>query len=145
MGRGTSVVCEKCGWDEQFSFGSGFLSFDNPEDFEDIASGKLGELAKRALDGANPELVHLRSELETFSCMGCGELIRGRKITAYIEDDLPITLYDCDKTCPKCGESPLGPGGVLRPADVSGHIERLVKQGCPNCGGELKKYSYFWD
>lgn len=145
MGMGTSVVCEKCGWEEQFSFGSGFLSFDNHEDFEDIASGKLGELAKRALDGANPELVHLHSELETFSCMECGELIPGRKITAYIEGDLPITLYDCDKTCPKCGKSPLGSRNVLRPADVSGHIKRLVKQGCPNCGGKLKKYSYFWD
>lgn len=145
MGRGTSVVCQKCGWEEQFSFESGFLSFDNPEDFEAIASGKLGELAKRALDGTNPELVHLHSELETFSCMECGALIRGRKIAAYIEGDLPITLYDCDKTCPKCGKSPLGSRGVLVPADVSGHIKRLVKQGCPNCGGKLKKYSYFWD
>lgn len=145
MGFGITVACTTCDWEVQFLEGTGILSFDNPEIYEAVAAGQFGPLAKRALDVVSPKEVHTLSELTCFSCPSCGEVVPGRKLTAYIDNELPITLYDCERTCPACGENMVEPYGRLRETDIATHVDRLLEQGCPHCGGALAKYYLQWD
>ena len=115
--------------------GTGILSHDNPEDFATIVSGKLELLAKRALYGLNPEKVHTLSELTYYSCPDCGKAVHGRKVTVHIDDDLPIVLHDCEKTCPACGGSMISRFGGLIEADITANVRDLLKQGCPTMRG----------
>lgn len=125
--------------------GTGFLSQDNPEDYEAIFSGQLGLLAKHALGDLSPERVHTLSELTYFLCPGCGKAVQGRKITVCIDNDLPIVLHDCEKTCPACGGSIIWQFGGLREANITTYVRGILKQGCPRCKGELAKYFLSWD
>ena len=145
MGFGITVACKTCDWEVQFLIGTGFLSFDNPEDYQAATAGQFGPLAKRALDGADHEEVHTLSELTCFSCPSCEEVVHGRKLTVYIESELPITLYDCERTCPSCGQTMVWQHGRLKEADIATHVDHLLEQGCPHCGGTLAKYYLRWD
>lgn len=145
MGFGITVACKTCEWEVQFLFGAGFLSFVNPEDYQAAIAGQFGLLAKRALNGIDPAEIHTLSELTYYSCPSCGEAVHGRKLTAYVDNELPITLYDCEQTCPACGQNMVEQNGWLKEADIATHVDHLLEQGCPHCGGALAKCYLRWD
>lgn len=147
MGMGTGVYCESCGWERQFSFGRGLLSCRKDAWLESLKSGEFGELAQHMAEEFASDEVELQSEQTTFECPYCRELVSGRFMTAHYAgtNEMPLVFISCENVCPACGQPMTWMRGVPIEARVIKRLKKMVKKGCPECGGELRRFSYFWD
>lgn len=82
-----------------------------------------------------------------FECPYCRELVSGRFMTAYrIEtDEIPVVFISCENVCPACGKPMTWMRGVPIEARVLKRVKKMLKKGCPECGGKLQRSSYCWD
>lgn len=147
MGRGVGAYCEACGWDRQFIFGRGILSSCKDECLESLKSGEFGNLAQRMADELASDEIKLQSELTTFKCAHCGELVSGEFMTAQHAGthEMPVVFISCEDVCPACGQPMAWVRGIPIEGDAVEYLRKMRKKGCPKCGGELKGSTIIWD
>lgn len=147
MGSGVGVYCEACGWERYFSFGRGLLSCRKDACLESIKAGEFGELPQRMVNELASDKIELQSELTTFECPHCRELVSGGFMTAHRvgTDEMPVVFISCGNVCPACGKPMIWMRSVPIEARVLKRVRKMMKKGCPECGGELQRSSYCWD
>lgn len=139
MGQGYSMVCPKCGYEFNASFGVGMM-FPAVYD-ETVQEGKRGELGEELQkfllehpDGA------INASYVVGACKKCGELENLMDLSMY----LPKENSKPDKPKGRWSVSmPFDRAEYVSPMDLKAHYELVAKYShrCKHCGGDVKIFT----
>ena len=139
MGNIVGWFCKDCGAGNSFYSGSGMMSFNDSDFVLRSKDGFYGPAMKRLLGDGIPEGWIVFEEHVFYRCPNCDGIIEG---SAFKVDDGSrsgwLTYYIKPDSCEACGEELAFWGDRVPMSDdeLLALCQKLVDDGCPNCGGE---------